>query len=340
MPGEPTGGGDHMGVESFEQWREALGRSRAAEMTSAHAGAFKATVRHARMGPVATIGTSFPSLHVKRTAPMIRRCDDEVYHVTMLTAGLGIVSGSSSAPTQRLSAGQMHLVASSEAYESRFWTAPDIGPEAPAVEGIGLDLPMSLLPVSPRRIRQLVGRALPTEQGVGSILAAFLLALDRQMLALRPADSGHLGTMAVDLLATFVTRELDNESVLPQETRLRTMLHEVRFFVRQHLHDPELTPSTIAAAHHVSLSYLHRSFTHDSGTTLAAFIRRQRLQKAYHDLADPSLRALPIHVIAARCGLVQAPTFTRAFKAVYGISPSDHRREASAQQARPYGQGE
>ncbi|MFD7020960.1 AraC family transcriptional regulator [Streptomyces sp. NPDC059161] len=334
MPGVAAEGVGHAGADRFEQWREALGRSRAVEMTSDHAATFTATVRQAQMGPVVAVGTAFPSLHVKRTDPMIRRCDEELYHVTMLTAGRGIASGSGSA--QPFSAGQVHLVTSSEPYESRFWGTPDGGQKPPAVEGIGLDLPVSLLPVPSHRVRRLVGRAMPAEQGVGAILAAFLLSLDRQMPALRPVDAARLGTVAVDLLATFLTRELDDKDVLSQETRLRTMLHEVRAFVRQHLHDPELTPSTIAAAHHVSLSYLHRNFTHESqGTTLAAFIRRQRLQKAYHDLMDPNLRALPIHAIAARCGIAQAPTFTRAFKAAYGISPSDHRHEATTQRSQP-----
>ncbi|MEU9202263.1 AraC family transcriptional regulator [Streptomyces sp. NPDC048332] len=318
----------HVPVDRFGQWREAFGRLRAAEMTSDHASTFTATMRHVPMGPAIALGASFPSLHVRRTDKMIRARDEEVYHLTMLTAGQGMGSGSSSGPAQRIFPRQVHLVVSSEPYETRFVSTPDSG----SVEGIGFDLPISMLPVPAHRVRRLVGRALPTELGMGAVLSAFLLALDRQMPALSALDAARLGTTAVDLLAGFITRELEDEDVLPPETRLRTMLHEVRTFVRQHLHDPELTPSTIAAAHNVSLSYLHRSFTGESqGTTLAAFIRRQRLQKAYQDLMDPTLRALPIHAIAIRCGIVQAPTFARAFRSAYGISPSEHRHESGRQ---------
>nr|WP_282203149.1 helix-turn-helix transcriptional regulator [Kitasatospora fiedleri] len=86
---------------------------------------------------------------------------------------------------------------------------------------------------------------------------------------------------------------------------------------------PRLAPPVVAAAHHVSLSHLHRVFTeHMDGETLASFIRRQRLAKAHRDLTDPTLMHLPIHAIAARCGIPRAPEFARAFKAAHGLSPA------------------
>ncbi|GAA2491271.1 helix-turn-helix domain-containing protein [Actinocorallia cavernae] len=316
------------GVDCFEYWREAMGRTRVAEMTSDHVATFKANVRQARLGPTVVLGTAFPSIRVRRTGRMIRQSDEELYHLTMLTAGRGAVALPDSGRAQTLVPGQFHLVSSSQPYESRFSGAAAAHPRT---EGIGIDLPVSLLPVPPRRIRHLLGRALPGQQGTGAILASFLLGLDRQLPTLRPIEATRLSTVAVDLLSACLARELDAEDTLPEETRHRAMLHDVRAFVRHHLHDPDLTPSKIAEAHHVSLSYLHRLFTRDSqGVTLAAYIRRQRLAKAYRDLTDPALRTLPIHAVAARCGINQASAFTRAFKAAYGISPSDHRHGGAA----------
>ena len=107
------------------------------------------------------------------------------------------------------------------------------------------------------------------------------------------------------------------------------MVESVRAFIRQHIHDPRLTPSLIAAAHHISVSYLHRVFTGQSeGETVAAWIRGRRLESAYRDLADPALRAMPIQAVAARWGIHRASDFSRAFKAAYGVSPSEHRHRA------------
>ncbi|WP_243741203.1 helix-turn-helix domain-containing protein [Streptomyces sp. 8K308] len=58
------------------------------------------------------------------------------------------------------------------------------------------------------------------------------------------------------------------------------------------------------------------------GTTLAAWIRHQRLERIRHDLADPTQRALPIHLIAARWGYTDPALFSRA---TYGTTPRDYR---------------
>ncbi|MEU9123638.1 helix-turn-helix domain-containing protein [Streptomyces sp. NPDC048506] len=59
--------------------------------------------------------------------------------------------------------------------------------------------------------------------------------------------------------------------------------------------------------------------------TVAAWIRRRRLDAARGDLADPALDAVPIHAIAARWGFPRAAVFTRAFRSAYGIPPRDYR---------------
>lgn len=113
----------------------------------------------------------------------------------------------------------------------------------------------------------------------------------------------------VDLLAACLARELDAEAALPEDARQRAMVENVRAFIRRNLHDPELSLSAIAAAHHISVSYLHRVFSRQSrGETVAAWIRGQRLEQARHDLENPALYAVPIHAVAARWGSPAPPT--------------------------------
>lgn len=107
----------------------------------------------------------------------------------------------------------------------------------------------------------------------------------------------------------------------------------VQEFIRQNLHDPGLTPPLIAAAHHISLSYLHRLFQQQTqGETVAAWIRSRRLEGTHRDLVDPMLRATPIHSIATRWGFPRASDFTRAFRTAYGVSPREHRFGATTEQ--------
>jgi len=102
------------------------------------------------------------------------------------------------------------------------------------------------------------------------------------------------------------------------------MLPRIMTFVDEQLHDPHLSPTSIAAAHHISVSYLHRLFK-DHDTTLWAWVRRERLDRARRDLADPRLLHLPVHRIAARWGYRDHATFTRAFRAAFGVPPRTFR---------------
>ncbi|WP_368856961.1 helix-turn-helix domain-containing protein [Microbispora triticiradicis] len=60
-----------------------------------------------------------------------------------------------------------------------------------------------------------------------------------------------------------------------------------------------------------------------------AGIRRRRLEQCHRDLADPRQRSRRIQAIATRWGFTDAATFSRAFRAAYGMSPRDHRKLAA-----------
>jgi AraC-like DNA-binding protein len=138
-----------------------------------------------------------------------------------------------------------------------------------------------------------------------------------------------LGTVVVDLVAAWLAGEVEAEADVPEDARRRAMMESIRAFVRRNLHDPELSPAVIAAEHHISVSYLHRVFTQQSGgETVAAWIRGQRLERARRDLGDPALAALPIHAVATRWGIHRASAFSRAFQVAYGLSPREHRHQA------------
>ncbi|MFF1733008.1 helix-turn-helix domain-containing protein [Streptomyces sp. NPDC058247] len=64
--------------------------------------------------------------------------------------------------------------------------------------------------------------------------------------------------------------------------------------------------------------------------TVAAWIRRRRLEAARRDLVDPALRSSPIHAVAARWGFPRAADFSRAFRRAYDITPNECRSRAAA----------
>jgi AraC-like DNA-binding protein len=184
------------------------------------------------------------------------------------------------------------------------------------------------LPLPRQAVDRALGLQISGREGIGALLTQFLVRISADTQHYQPADGPRLGTVLVDLVASLLAHTLDTESSLTPESRTRALTLRVKAFIQQNLHDPDLTPSRIAAAHHISRSYLHRIFKTESDT-VAAYVRGRRLEGARHDLTDPGLASTPIHVVATRWGFPQAADFSRAFHTAYGLSPSEHRRRAT-----------
>ncbi|MGW1716685.1 AraC family transcriptional regulator [Streptomyces sp. NPDC002156] len=308
--------------DRFDYWQELVGRTRSSALVSDHAAEFWAEQRLLELGPVVVSQMSFKPTRYRRTPKLVRQSDPELYHLTLLIDG-GLAldhAGRESTYTSR----DLHLADSSQPYDVR--SADDR--QGGVVTGMAVDFPKALLPLPPHRVRELLGRNLPGREGVGALLADFVVGLDRQADTLQQSDAPRLGTVVLDLLSAWFAQLLEAEGELSPETRGRATVKRVMGFIRQNLHDPELTPPVIAAAHNISLSYLHRIFQQQAGgETVAAWIRRRRLENAHRDLAAESLRGTPIHVIAARWGYQRPSDFTRAFRAEYGMSPREHRQQ-------------
>jgi AraC-like DNA-binding protein len=322
--------------ERFDRWRELIDQSRANDASSPHAADFRAELRVMELGPVTVWRTAFSPTTFRRTGHRIRRNDAELYHLSLLTDGrLTLVHERGGTAT--IGAGGVLVDASRQACTSHAYASAATAEGRPGVvAGVGVDLPKNLLPLPPRQVERLLGHGLSARTGPGALLADFLTGMDRQAEALRPTDGPRLGTVTVDLVSAFFAHALDAEAALPAETRYEVLGRRIRTFIEQHLPDPELTPGTVAAAHHISLSHLHRVFGEQApGETVAAWIRTQRLERIRADLADPALHDRSIHALATRWGMPRASHFTRAFRSAYGIAPRDYRKAACrSEQAR------
>jgi AraC-like DNA-binding protein len=139
-----------------------------------------------------------------------------------------------------------------------------------------------------------------------------------------PGDLPRLGNLTLDMFDAVLAHVLEpDHRVLPTQ---QALLAQVFAYLHEHLGDPDLSPDTLAAAHHISTSYLHRLFA-SRELTVAATIRSMRLERARRDLTDARLVHLPIHRIAARWGFRDHATFTRAFRTRYGVPPTALRTE-------------
>jgi AraC-like DNA-binding protein len=131
---------------------------------------------------------------------------------------------------------------------------------------------------------------------------------------------GPLGGAVVDLIAVALRAQLGRPRPATDE-ELRT---RILTFIEARLPDRDLSPVSIAAAHHTSVRRLHQLFEVEP-VTVAALIRRLRLERCRGDLADPAHRRLPVAAIAARWGFPDPAHFSRLFKAAYGRTAAELR---------------
>ncbi|MEW1656655.1 AraC family transcriptional regulator [Streptomyces sp. NPDC093707] len=315
--------------DRFDAWRERMRNTHAPTlMTSEHAADFFGHQRVLQLGPASVWPATFQPMVFRRTPKMIRESDPEVCHLSLPLQGtLGIVRDGHES---RFGPYEMHPNDSSLA--SDMLTAAD-----GRVIGIGLEVPKALIPLPRRDVNRVIGQCISGRDGVGALLAGFLTRLSEDAGSYRAADAPRLGTVLIDMMAAVFAHALDAETALPPETYQRSLTLRVKDFIRQNLHDPDLTPTRVAAAHHISISYLHRLFTTET-TTVAAYIRQHRLEGARRDLAAPALSATPIHAVAVRWGFPRAADFTRAFRTAYGLPPSEYRSRSRAEGAAECGQ--
>ncbi len=307
-------------ADRFGAWCEAMSRTHAPmQMSSRFAAEFRARQRRIYLSEVTVYPVIFQQTTFRRTPKLIRQSDPEGYNLSFLLSGEGGAVWDQQEANYRPY--DFHTSSTSRQYETWGGLQP--------VSMIGVEIPRSLLPVPRRHADQVIGRHMSGRDGIGALLGKFLTQLARDTACYQSADAPRLCTVLVDLVAALFAHTFDTDGALAPETRSRTLLLQIKAFIRRHLADPGLTPGQVAAAHHISRSYLHRLFQHED-TTVAAYIRHQRLEAARRDLTDPAQQAIPIHAIAARWGYLRAADFTRAFRAAYGASPSDLRRESVA----------
>ncbi|MET9558293.1 AraC family transcriptional regulator [Streptomyces sp. NPDC006645] len=312
--------------DRFDMWQEQMAKAMAPmDMSAEQSEAFAAEMSLRSLGEVSVWPTSFEPMSFVRTSKLIRQSDPDTYHLTLpLNGGIGI--------SQRDQSGvygpwEMYVISSSDPFDCANGE----------ITAVGLDVPRRLVPLPDNKVRKLVTRRLSGREGPGALLAGTLLRLSRQDIgSFRPSDGPRLEPVVADLLAATLAHHLDADDELPLETRTRTLAIRLQEFIRHHLHDPDLNPRTLAAAHHISVSHVHSVFrTLGHPTTLAAWIREQRLERARRLLTDPAQRATPIHHIAARCGFTDPAVFSRTFRATFGLPPRDYRHHTLSGESTP-----
>jgi AraC-like DNA-binding protein len=274
-------------------------------------------LRVGQVGAVRVLELSMSRSHlVKRGHAQIRRLDAERYTVNVQERGRGMVE--QDGRQALLAPGDLAFVDTSR--PSR-WAYRSAG-------NVTLVFPRALVPLRQDELSRLTGVRIRGDRGIGALVSSVARQLPAHFDDGRAAEQARLGSALLDLFTAALATRLDRAAEVPPESRQRALFHQLLAFIEARLGDPDLSPAGIAAANYISPRYLYKVFETEQAS-VAAWIRRRRLERCRSDLLDPAQRHTPVSAIAARWGFASAAHFSRAFRAAYGLPPAEYRAIAS-----------
>ena len=300
---------------SFDHWRHLVAQSfvpLAAETERPEQ--FRGSMRSRVLDRTCIVEVSASGHSVHRTPALLAQSDQRYFKLNLQLEGTGLLIQDNREALLR--PGDLSIYDTSRPYTLAF--------EGDARLMVMM-FPSDALSLPPDCIAQLSAMRMSADGGLAAIVGPFIAHLAENLDALSGPSGSRLATNALDLVSTMLHSELD---MSPDRMRPQALLAaSVREYIDANLADPLLSPASIAAAHFISTRHLHNVF-HESGTTVASWIRSQRLEGARRELRDPLLAAMPVGAVAGRWGFVDAAHFSRSFRDAFGESPTDWRRGA------------
>jgi AraC-like DNA-binding protein len=136
--------------------------------------------------------------------------------------------------------------------------------------------------------------------------------------------------MLTGLIALTLGARGDDAGIARDCSVRAARLRAIKADIVKTIDSDRLSVNTIAARHRVTPRYVQTLFAAE-GTTFTQFVLRLRLARAYRLLTDPRFPG-PITTVAFDAGFGDVSYFNHRFRRRFGMTPSQVRAEAAAQQ--------
>lgn len=162
--------------------------------------------------------------------------------------------------------------------------------------------------------------AISARSGLGSVLQNFIFSLAQELAASDRGPNEVLSENLVNLIALSLSSTVVNSHLMESETARDALIHRILQFIEANLFDARLNNTKIAESQGISVRYLNKLFQ-EREESVRELILRQRLEAARDLLAAGD--QLTVEQVAYHVGFSGAPHFSRAFKARFGLCPSE-----------------
>lgn len=174
----------------------------------------------------------------------------------------------------------------------------------------------SLLINRPANFRHTI--LLPAEAGTDAIMASIL----REYQSNKPMRDKMLDLLLQQLLITILR---NRPEIIPQNEDESQLVRAIQLQFEQN-YRAEYSLQSLSRQFHISQSHLSHLFKKITGSSVMGYLVSCRFAAAKRYLAETNLE---ISKIIELCGFSNNSNFSRGFKAVTGITPSEFRRRYS-----------
>jgi AraC-like DNA-binding protein len=168
--------------------------------------------------------------------------------------------------------------------------------------------------------------AIPMRAGEGGAAALFSRFLRSFWVAcqqdLQSSAAARVASAVLGLLGAAyaeVPRARCERSTVAEAQRIRIVN-----YIEAHLHDPRITPTSVAQSCRITPRYLHHLFA-TSEETVGRYLLRRRLEECARALVSPVQLGRTVAEIAFDHGFNSPTHFGRAFRGRFGVTPRTYR---------------
>ena len=185
-------------------------------------------------------------------------------------------------------------------------------------------LPRALLRPLVHDIDDAVLRPIPRGTGMLNLLRGYADALFDDPVLGAPDVRQLLVTQLCDLVAVTIGATRDAAAVAEGRGVRAARLRAIKADIEAHLALGDVSAASVARRQNVSVSYIRKLFEGEQ-TSFSEFVLSRRLLRVHRLLMDPRRVNQSIASLAFEVGFGDLSYFNRAFKRLYGATPSEIR---------------